>query len=55
MCDIKPMFNDKGQQLRNFVIRYSSWEAYNAYTEEEAIQMFKMDGHKNDEIDEVVY
>ena len=34
----------------NYVIRYESWEAYNAESEEEAIKMFRKDGHENDEI-----
>jgi len=40
-------------KIKNFVIKYESWEAYNAETEEEAIEMFKRDGHKEDEIIEV--
>lgn len=34
----------------NWVIRYESWKAYNAETEKEAIELFKKDGHKQDEI-----
>lgn len=33
-----------------FIIRYESWEAYNAETKEKAIEMFKRDGHAEDEI-----
>jgi hypothetical protein len=47
------MFNDKGQQLKNFVIKYRSWEAYNAYTKEEAVELFKRDGHEEEEIEMV--
>jgi hypothetical protein len=39
--------------MKNWVIRYESWEAYNAETEEEAIKMFKRDGHSEDDIIEV--
>ena len=34
--------------LKNYVIRFESWEAYNAYSEKEAIEMFRKDGHKED-------
>ena len=33
-----------------FIIEYQEWEAYNAETEEEAINMFIKDGHKDDDI-----
>ena len=36
--------------IRNIVIRYESWCAYNCETVEEAITQFKQDGHENDEI-----
>lgn len=36
--------------VKNFVIHYRSWEAYNAKSREEAIEMFRKDGHKDDEI-----
>lgn len=39
--------------MKNFVIKYESWEAYNAETEEEAKEMFVRDGHDYDEIIEV--
>lgn len=39
--------------IRNFVIKYESWEAYDAESKEEAIKMFKADGHEDDEIIEV--
>jgi hypothetical protein len=39
--------------MKNFVIKYESWEAYNAESEEEAIEMFIKDGHDRDEIIEV--
>jgi hypothetical protein len=38
---------------RNWVIKYESWESYNAETKEEAIEMFKRDGHTESEIIEV--
>ena len=37
---------------RNYVIRYKSWEAYNATSEKEAIEMFRRD-YPNEEILEV--
>ena len=40
-------------KIKNFVIKYESWEAYNAETKEEAIAQFVRDGHKDDEIIEV--
>ena len=39
--------------IKNFVIKYEGWEAYNTETKEEAIEMFRKDGHKEDEIIEV--
>jgi hypothetical protein len=36
--------------MQNYVIKYESWEAYNAETEAEAIEQFKRDGHKEEEI-----
>ncbi len=39
--------------IKNYVICYKSWEAYNAHSKEEAIEMFRKDGHPNDEILEV--
>jgi hypothetical protein len=50
---MKPFINEKGQELKNWFIKYTTWKAYNAYTQEEAIEMFKSDGHKEDEIDEI--
>jgi len=48
------MWNKKeGERMRNFVIRYETREAYNAESEEEAIEMFRKDGHKYDQIIEV--
>jgi len=40
-------------EVRSYVIKYESWEAYNATSKEEAIALFKADGHKDDEIIEV--
>lgn len=39
--------------IRNWVVKYESWDAYNAETEEEAIAMFKKDHPDTDEIIEV--
>jgi|688.fasta_scaffold1408445_2 hypothetical protein len=36
--------------MRNWVITYESWDAYNAETEEEAISMFRKDHSATDEI-----
>jgi len=38
------------KMIKNWVIKYESWDAYNAETKEEAVEMFKKDGHENDEI-----
>jgi hypothetical protein len=46
---MKEIYNPK---IKNFVIRYESWEAYNTETKEQAIEMFK-NGHNEDEIIEV--
>lgn len=37
-------------KYRNWVIRYESWEGYNAESKEEAIKKFLEDGHTMDEL-----
>ena len=36
--------------IRNWVVKYESWDSYNCETEKEAIAMFKKDHPDSDEI-----
>lgn len=40
----------KTEEIRNIVVTYESWEAYNCKSEEEAERLFREDGHDGDNI-----
>jgi len=40
----------ENEEIRNIVVTYESWEAYNCRNEEEAKRLFREDGHEGDTI-----